>query len=144
MAISDLSLSTGLAFLVMCYQRKVRCQNPAKMVIEKNMILLSHRRPLMLCQVQKTGSAAKKMFPWLEGLEKAVMEGELTTEVAPEERWGNVKVRRVLQSQKGAPSSRYFAVRRKMKMIFLCFLFSQSICLLGRKDLSPSLKYFKL
>lgn len=32
------------------------------------------------------------MLPRLEGLEKAVMEGELKTDTAPEERWGNVRV----------------------------------------------------
>ena len=40
------------------------------------------------------------MFPWLEGQAKAVMDGELTIEGAPEERWENARAGRVVQSKK--------------------------------------------
>lgn len=99
------------------------------------MILLSDCKPLMVCLLgpKHQFCSHKDMLPWLGGLEKAAMEGELKTQVAPEEGWGNVRVGKVLQSQKVEHSSGNYTVQRKIKMIFSCFLFSQSICPLGGK-----------
>lgn len=70
------------------------------------------------------------MLPRLEGLEKAVMEGELKTDTAPEERWGNVRVGSTLIPE----SKTWFCVLHSAKKDENYFpLFSQSICLLGRK-----------